>query len=163
MRDGAFDPVFPPTSAEDVELSFRLARAGHKFVFVPTAWVWHRHSTSLWRYLERKARFGYWRALLYIRYPDKIAGDAHTDPALKVQFALVALAGLLAVVSLLWSPAVIPLLVVVALFGWTMLPFVRWAWGRDRMVAVVWPVITFLRVLVQGVGLALGFVWHTLT
>lgn len=163
VRDGAFDPVFPPTSAEDVELSFRLARAGHKFVFAPTAWVWHRHSTSLWRYLERKARFGYWRALLYIRYPDKIAGDAHTDPALKVQFALVALAGLLAVVSLLWPPAVIPLLVVVALFGWTVLPFIRWAWGRDRLVAVVWPVITFLRVLVQGVGLALGFVWHTLT
>jgi len=151
-----FDPAFPIPSAEDVDLSFRLAREGHKLVFVPDAWVWHRHPTSLWRYLARKARFGYWRALLYVRYPDKIAGDAHTDPALKVQFVLGALSGGLAAASLFWQPAVLALLVTIVLFGMTTLPFVRWAWGRDRAVAVIWPSVAFLRVLVQGAGLALG-------
>ncbi len=156
VEHGGFDTAFPIPSAEDVDLSFRLARAGHWFVFAPDAWVWHRHPTTLRRYLARKARFGYWRALLYVRYPDKISGDTHTDPALKSQFALVALLGLAAIAGLFWRPAWIAVALLLALFLGTTLSFVRWAWRRDRAVALIWPGVTLLRVVVQGLGLALG-------
>jgi len=154
VMHGVFDTAY--IAAEDVDLSFRLTRAGHWLVFAPDAWVWHRHPATLWRYLARKARFGYWRALLYVRYPDKISGDAHTDPALKPQFALVALLGLAVIVGVFWRPAWIAALLLLALFLATTLSFVRWAWRRDRTVALIWPGVTLLRVVVQGLGLALG-------
>ncbi len=153
---GGFDTAFPIPSAEDVDLSFRLARAGHRLVFAPEAWVWHRHPASLRRYLARKARFGYWRALLYVRYPDKIAGDAHTDPALKPQFVLTALLGLTAIVGLFWRPAWIVAGLLLIAFLATTLPFVRWAWQSDPAVALIWPGVTLLRVVIQGSGLAFG-------
>ncbi|MBN2005995.1 MAG: glycosyltransferase [Anaerolineae bacterium] len=151
---GGFDTAFP--AAEDVDLSFRLAKAGHRLLFVPDAWVTHRHPATLSAYLLRKARFGYWRAFLYMRYPEKIAGDTHTDPSLKVQFALVALIGLLVVGGAFW-PLLWPAAAILLLwFVLTTLSFVRWAWPRDRAVALAWPAVTFLRVLLQGGGLALG-------
>ena len=155
---GGFDLAFPIPSAEDVDLSFRLARAGHRLVFVPDAWVWHRHPVSLGAYLRRKARFGYWRALLYVRFPEKIAGDTHTDPMLKLQFVLVALTGLVGAVALWWPWLWFGVGGLLVAFGVTTWPFVRWAWSRDRGVALWWPGVTFLRVLWQGVGLAVGLV-----
>jgi cellulose synthase/poly-beta-1,6-N-acetylglucosamine synthase-like glycosyltransferase len=160
-RYGGFDSAYPIPSAEDVDLSFRLARDGHKLVFVPEARVWHRHPTSLKRYLLRKALYGYWRALLYLRYPSKVGGDAHTDPALKAQFGLLAAAGLSGVITSLWRPAALGSVGALGLFGLTTLPFVRWAWGRDRAVALVWPAVTLLRVAVQGLGLAIGLARHS--
>jgi cellulose synthase/poly-beta-1,6-N-acetylglucosamine synthase-like glycosyltransferase len=162
LQHGGFDPTYPIPSAEDVDLSFRLARAGHRLVFAPAAWVWHRHPTSLWAYLARKARYGFWRALLYRRYPEKAGRDAHTDPALKVQFVLVALAGLLGVGGSAWWPLAAAGAVALAAFLTTTFPFVRWAWRRDRAVALIWPPVTFLRVAAQGMGLAAGMVYHRL-
>jgi cellulose synthase/poly-beta-1,6-N-acetylglucosamine synthase-like glycosyltransferase len=154
VEHGLFDTAY--IAAEDVDLSFRLAQAGHWLVFAPDAWVWHRHPATLGRYLARKARFGYWRAMLYVRYPDKITGDAHTDPALKPQFALAALLGLAVIAGMFWPLAWIAALFLLVLFLATTLSFVRWAWKRDRAVALIWPGVTLLRVVVQGLGLAVG-------
>jgi len=153
---GGFDVHYPVPSAEDVDLSFRLAQSGHKLVFVPEAWVWHTHPATLGRYLRRKARFGFWRALLYLRYPRKAGGDAHTDPMLKVQFGLMVLLLGALVFSLFWKPVWVMAAGSIIAFLLTTFPFVRWAWPRDRAVAVVWPGVTFLRVLVQGTALAVG-------
>jgi cellulose synthase/poly-beta-1,6-N-acetylglucosamine synthase-like glycosyltransferase len=160
IQAGGFDPAFPVPSAEDVELSFRLARAGHRLVFAPEAWVWHRHPTRLGHYLRRKARYGFWRALLYRRYPEKIHGDAHTDPALKVQLALLILIG--AGLASAWVHPLALGLSGMALLGFlfSTFPFVRWAWGRDREVALLWPWVTLLRVAVQGAALAIGLLYH---
>jgi glycosyltransferase involved in cell wall biosynthesis len=161
-RAGGFDPTYPIPSAEDVDLSFRLARQGHRLVFVPQARVWHRHPVSLGVYLTRKGLYGFWRALLYLRYPDKQGGDAHTDPALKKQFVLVALASLAGLGGLAWWPLAIGAAALLVVFWLTTLPFVRWAWSRDRAVALVWPLVMFLRVLIQGAGLAVGLIYHRL-
>jgi glycosyltransferase involved in cell wall biosynthesis len=162
LRYGGFDAAYAVPSAEDVDLSFRLARDGQRLVFVPDACVYHPHPASLRAYLARKGRYGLWRALLYLRYPEKIAGDAHTDPALKLQFLLVALVGLLGVGGLVWRPLWAAAALALGGFLGTTLPFVRWAWPRDRAVALAWPGVTLLRVLVQGVGLAVGLVYHGL-
>lgn len=158
--EGGFNTDY--VAAEDVDLSFRLAQKGYDMVFVPDAWVWHIHPDSLTSYLRRKGRFGYWRALLYMRYPNKIAGDTHTDPALKAQFLIVALMMLLGVGALFWWPLWIAVIILLGAFLVTTLRFVRWAWSRDRAVALAWPVVTFLRVLVQGVGLVVGLSAHLL-
>jgi glycosyltransferase involved in cell wall biosynthesis len=160
-----FSTVYPKASVEDVDLSFRIARRG-RLVFVPEAWVWHRHPATLRAYLRRKAMYGYWRALLYLKQPDKAAGDSHTDPALKVQFVLVAVMALLGALGLVspkarrgaWASAGAAM----GAFGVTTWPFVRWAWHRDRAVAVAWPGVVWVRALVQGAGLALGLVVHGL-
>jgi len=162
LRYGGYDPTYPIPSAEDVDFSFRVARAGHWLVFVPEAWVWHHHPTSLSVYLARKGRYGLWRALLYLRYPEKAQGDAHTDPALKAQFVLVALAGLLGLGGLVWWPLALAAAGLLLVFLATTLPFVRWAWHQDRPVALAWPIVALLRVVVQGVGLAMGLVYHGL-
>lgn len=159
-ESGGFDPTYPIPSAEDVDLSFRLARQGHRLVFVPTARVWHRHPVSLRVYLARKGLYGFWRALLYLRYPEKQGGDAHTDPSLKRQFLLVACAGLLGLGGLLCWPLAVGAAGSLVVFWLTTIPFVRWAWSRDRTVALVWPLVMLLRVLVQGTGLAAGLVYH---
>ena len=160
LRYGGFDTAYPVPSAEDVDLAFRLARDGHRFVFCPQAWVWHRHPDTLRAYLRRKALYGFWRALLYRRYPEKRGGDAHTDPALRTQFVLAALLGLLLPGGLLWSPLLVPAALTLLAFAATTRPFVRWAWRRDRAVALLWPAVTLLRAAVQGGGLALGLLLH---
>jgi cellulose synthase/poly-beta-1,6-N-acetylglucosamine synthase-like glycosyltransferase len=162
LQHEGFDPTYPIPSAEDVDLSFRLSRAGCQLVFAPKAWVWHRHPDSLRAYLARKGCYGFWRALLYLRYPEKAGGDAHTDPILKTQFVLVALTGLLSVGGLLCWPLAAAGAGVVIAFLATTFSFVRWAWRRDRAVALAWPAVTLLRVAVQGVGLAVGLVYHRL-
>jgi cellulose synthase/poly-beta-1,6-N-acetylglucosamine synthase-like glycosyltransferase len=161
-RSGGFDSVYPHTSAEDIDLSFRLSKQGYWLIFVPEAWVWHHHPTSLVAYLYRKFRYGLWRARVYLRYPEKTRGDAHTDPALKMQFLLVAAAGLLGIGGLIWWPLALAGVVMLFVFLMTTLPFVGWAWRRDRAVALAWPTINLLRVAVQGVGLALGLARHGL-
>lgn len=158
VEEGGFDTEYPVPSAEDVDLSFRLARKGYRMVFVPDAWVWHVHPSTLVAYLKRKMRFGYWRALLYVRYPDKISGDAHTDPLLKPQFALAALALLMGLGCVVWLPLWLGVGLALLAFLATTVPFVRWAWTRDRAVAAVWPPIAFLRVVLQGIALAWGLI-----
>lgn len=160
---GGFDVAYPIPSVEDVDFSFRVARDGHRLVFAPQAQVEHRHPASLRRYLARKGLYGYWRALLYMRYPDKIRGDAHTDPGLKVQFGLLALTLLAALGGLLWRPLFLLSAVLLLVFFATTGNFVRWAWPRDRTVALIWPGITLARVAVQGAGLAVGLLKHGLS
>lgn len=157
IESGGFDPTYPATSAEDIDLSFRLAGAGHRFVFVPDAWVWHKHPTSLITYLTRKGRYGIWRALLYLRYTDKIKGDAHTDPMLKLQFMLAALSGLFVIAGMLRKAGI-----GIGLLCLTTIPFCRWSWRHDRAVALVWPPVTLARIFIQGMGLAVGFLYHSL-
>lgn len=159
---GGFDPAFPVPSAEDVDLSFRLARNGHRLIFVPQAWVWHRHPNQLRTYLARKARYGFWRALLYLRHPQKIRGDAHTDPRLKAQFVLLVLTAV-GLGGGIGSP-LLAFLGALSLGGFvlTLMPFVWWAWKRDPTVALLWPLVQTLRVGVQGIALFLGLVYHGL-
>ena len=158
---GGFDERYAVPSAEDIDLSFRLAEAGCRLVFAPRAWVRHTHPESLTAYLRRKMRYGYWRALLYQTHPGKLAGDDHTDPWLKAQAVLAVAAEGALIVGFVWPPALLIAVGAAAAFAETTVPFCMWAWQRDRGVALLWPWVTWLRVQLQGIALGWGWLRHS--
>lgn len=160
FRCGGFASDIPVPSVEDIDLSFRLAREGYRLLFRPAARVWHTHPATLKGYLVRKARYGFWRGLLYLRHPEKRRGDTHTDPVLKWQFLLLTGTLLLAAGGLIWPPLLAAAGGTLLAFFLSTLPFARWAWRRDRAVALAWPWVTLLRGLFQGTGLAVGLLYH---
>jgi glycosyltransferase involved in cell wall biosynthesis len=157
LQEGGFDSAYPFPANEDVDLSFRLANKGYRMVFVPEAWVFHVHPETLGAYLKRKMRVGYWRGLLYTKHPEKIAGDSHTDPWLKPGFALAVTAIALSLAALVTPALAVGAVVALLAFGVTVIPFVGWALPRDPGVALIWPAVAFMRVLVQGGALVLGY------
>ncbi|MBI2939500.1 MAG: glycosyltransferase [Chloroflexi bacterium] len=143
-------------AAEDVELSYRLAAAGHRLVFNDRAIVYHLHGTDLWRYLQRKFRYGRWRLDVYRSHPDKALGDSHTPPVLWAQIPLAgATLGLAVIGSFL--PAARPL-AAASLVGFlsTTAPFTWQALRRDRPVGLVAPALLFARAFALGAGLGVG-------
>ncbi len=85
FRFGGFDESFPTACAEDIEFSFRLAQAGMRMVFNPKAIVLHHFETSLWGYLKKKMKNGYWRFYVIRRFPRKLVADSHTPQIIKIQ------------------------------------------------------------------------------
>lgn len=153
---GGFDERYRTASVEDQELSFRLAEAGHKMVFNPRAVVWHTHVPTLAGYLRKKYKIGFWKSFLLRRHPSRLKGDTHTPLTLKLQVALAPLllaacaGGLL--LRPLWGVAG-------ALLGVSLacsLPFARFAWGRDRAVALASPAVFLGRSVALAAGLIGG-------
>ncbi len=143
---------------EDVELSYRLADRGARLVFAPDAVVYHTHAATLGRYLRVKVSRGYWRILVYRRYPHKVLRDSYTPQVLKAQVALLgALAGCTGP-ALLWPP-LRPLCGVLAgsLIAST-LPFTAFAARYDPVVAVCAPALVIGRALALGLGSAAALV-----
>jgi glycosyltransferase involved in cell wall biosynthesis len=153
-RYGGFDAQLP--GAEDVDLSFRVARQGCRFVFAPAARVYHHHSETLARYLHRKFSYAVHRANVYWRYPERAIGDSNTPRDMIVQIGL---AGLVVVSSVyvVVNPSGWPAVVGSAgAFAASCVPFCRRAGRDDWRLAAVSPGILFLRSLAQCAGLAAG-------
>lgn len=70
---------------EDVELAYRLHRAGARIVFSPEPRVLHPHPQRWRHYLETKFWRGVWRMRLYRLYPGKALRDDWTPQGLKLQ------------------------------------------------------------------------------
>ncbi len=126
---GGFDETLP--EVEDQDLSFRLARAGQKMLFIPEARVYHRHATSARRYFWRKYAIGAWKHLLINRYPERFISDSRTPQSLKVQMGLALLMTLLALPALFSRVARRALAGAAAAFLLACLPFLRKAAERD--------------------------------
>lgn len=96
LQAGGFDISFPKANNEDVELSYRLSKAGQRMIFAPDATVFHPHLTTWRGYFKIKMERAYWRMQVYRRYPEKIATDSYTPQTLKAQivFGLPALLGI---------------------------------------------------------------------
>jgi glycosyltransferase involved in cell wall biosynthesis len=157
MASGGFDTSFPEASVEDQELSFRLARQGHKMIFVPEARVYHwGHARNLWIYFRRKFGIGFWKVLVHKRHPNKLMRDSHTPQSLKVQILLVGLGGLLLCGGVVWPFLWWGLAITALLFLLTTLPFVFKAWAKDPVLAIISPALLFVRALALGMGLAAG-------
>lgn len=165
LASGGFDERFD--FLEDQELSFRLAARGCRMVFRESAVVEHHHAATLRAYLRKKATIGYWKAQVIRVHPDRVKGDSHTPPVMKIQMLLAALWLAVASLSLVgvWlRPAYAPwfavaVVAVTLAFLTTAAPFVLKAWSKDRAVALAAPGLLFVR----GAALGWGYLRGTLS
>ena len=155
LATGGFDESFPAQSAEDVELAFRLAEQGARFAFSPLARVRHTHAESLFDYLHKKARYGFFRVTVYRRHPTKLRGDSYTPPWMGMQIILAALLPVTLLAAALRFPKWPSAVLAVAYVAGSM-PLLRRAWVADRGL-FPWVVpLSFARAFAQGLGLAHG-------
>ncbi len=148
-----FDVSLTYSMMEDQDLSFRLAAASHKMVFVPEARVYHRHTPTVGQYYRRKRLIGQSKAVILQRHPERMVTDSRTPTSLKLQFGLVGLGMLLLPLALVWSPARRLLLGLGGVFMTSTLPFFAKALRRDPSIA--WAVLPLL--FVRALALAHGY------
>jgi GT2 family glycosyltransferase len=65
---GGFDPIFTK-AGDDVDLCWRLQRAGFKIGFSPAAVVWHHRRETIGAYLRQQRGYGEAEALLARKHP----------------------------------------------------------------------------------------------
>ncbi len=100
-----FDESFPLPEHEDVDLSWRLTRAGGRIGFVPGARVAHTHQSGWVSYFRMKFRRGKWRIMLVRKFPARAVSDGYTPQTLKLQM-LLAVPVVLSLLILPFFPAV---------------------------------------------------------
>ena len=155
-RMGGFDSRFPKANNEDTELSYRLDTAGCKMVFNPKAVVFHTHPSTLEKYLKLKFWRGYWRMIVYRRYPKKALKDSYTPNVLKIQTMLMAMSFPLCLFS-----AFVPAFIWLVLLLWSILmisalPFSIKTYKKDKLAGLFSPLIILFRSLVFALGSLLG-------
>ena len=158
---GGFDPSFPVANNEDTELSYKMSQAGHKMVFNPNAIVYHlNHPDSIKKYARLKFWRGYWRMVVYKRYPNKMLKDSYTPQTLKIQilFLFLFLISLL-LMGLLPHLIVYSLIFSIAGFVLSILPLTLLALKKDILVGILSPFFVSIR----SFSLGLGIIWGILS
>ncbi len=156
LGHGGFSAEFPIACAEDVDLSFRMSRAGGRMVFEPQAIVYHLHPNRVASYLRKKFKFAYWRLRAVKRTPEKLVSDSHTPQLMKAQAVVAPAIPILAVAAVLSPGVVWPAVAAACAFVASTVPFTRKAYGKDRAVAAASPALLYLRGVAQGIGLGFG-------
>jgi GT2 family glycosyltransferase len=85
---GGFDEQFAAASVEDQELSFRMAAAGYRMVFVPEARVEHQHVDTISAYWRKKFTIGYQKPMVHQRHQRQLLHDSHTPASVRLQTAV---------------------------------------------------------------------------
>jgi cellulose synthase/poly-beta-1,6-N-acetylglucosamine synthase-like glycosyltransferase len=158
LFDGGFDESFPSASVEDAEFSFRLAKQGYRFVFLPDAIVYHHHAATLWAYCRRKFKIGYWRVRVHARHPDKAISDAHTPPTQKLQMLLCPLLIPLGISAWLIPHGWLLFAFVLGGFLLTMLPLTWRAFQKDFTIGLLAPLFIASRALALSGGAVVGVI-----
>jgi lipopolysaccharide/colanic/teichoic acid biosynthesis glycosyltransferase/GT2 family glycosyltransferase len=154
VENGGFEEAMMVN--EDHELSFRLAQKGYRLKFVPEATVYHRHLTTVRRYLKRKFTIGYWKMQLLRWHPGKALSDSHTPPSQRWQLLLAGFLLMALAAGVVWPVILWLALGFGALFSLTTLPFLRWVAQNDwPLLGLALPML-FGRATAQLAGLGIG-------
>jgi len=153
---GGFDENFPVANNEDTDLSYRLATAGHMMLFSPEACVYHTHPDTVIKYLRLKFGRGYWRMIVYRRYPEKAVKDSYTPKAVKIQTLLMALSFPVFLLSLAFPQLFFGVAVLWAGVCLSSVPFALKALQKDFWAGIASPAIIFMRAVVFAAGSLLG-------
>lgn len=156
LSAGGFDKTFPVANNEDTDLSYRLVGEGHRLVFAPEARVYHTHPDTLSKYLKTKFWRGYWRMVVYRRYPDKAIKDTYTPAVLKMQTMAMAVSLPLLALSIVAGRFIYPVLFLWAGIMASSAPFGLKTYRKDKTVGVLSPLFVFLRSGVFAIGSLLG-------
>ncbi len=149
-----FDTSFPAANNEDTELSYRMSNLGFKMVFNPSAIVYHlNHPDSIKRYAKIKFWRGYWRVVVYKKYPDKMLKDTYTPQSLKFQslFMFLLLTGIpFSAIFPAYGAYLMPfvfLCFIVSSMSFTLLVF-----KKDPLIGMLTPFFLMLRAYSIGLG-----------
>jgi GT2 family glycosyltransferase len=149
---GLFDESFPFANNEDTEFSYRLCATGYLLEFNPKALVYHWHQDSFAKYLRLKFKRGYWRMVVYRKYPEKVFKDTYTPIVIKLQTLAAALSLPVTLASVIYPK----LLMVAALFYLAIMAsstaFSKKTFKKDPVIGFISPVV----VLGRSVAFALG-------
>jgi len=156
MAVGQYDTRFPTASVEDQEFSFRMWEKGGRMVFNPEAQVYHTHSDTLWHYMRKKFRIGFWKIPVLRRHPKKITRDSHTPQSLKFEMAFAMLCLLSLFLLPVGSSFLSFALFFTVCFFITTFPFVLKLFKEDPVVAFISPILLFVRAISLSVGLLVG-------
>lgn len=158
VQMGGFDTTFPVANNEDTDLSYRMSSHGYKMVFNPDAVVYHlKHPDSIKKYSRLKFWRGYWRMVVYKRFPDKMLKDTYTPQTLKLQILFLFLfLTFLSIFPVFPSFMVYPVLVTIGAFCILSLPFTLLTLRRDPVVAPFAPLFLVMRALSLGSGMLWG-------
>lgn len=146
-----FNETLKNSGAEDIELSFRMARRGYKLIYHPAAWVYHNHPDTLLKYMRVKIRNAKWRVVVYKWYPEKILSTAHTPNSLKIELVLVWLALAMIALGWWWIGAAVLCAALIVSSSWT-LQVAR----KDKRLVVFIPLYVVVRAISQGLGIIIG-------
>ncbi|MDO8444966.1 MAG: glycosyltransferase [Deltaproteobacteria bacterium] len=158
LQMGGFDKTFPVANNEDTDLSYRMSKHGFKMVFNPDAIVHHlKHPDSIKKYARLKFWRGYWRMVVYKRFPDKMLKDSYTPQTLKLQILMLFLVMVFIPVAVIFPGFGRYLLcVTVLIFTLLLLPFIMLAIRKDPPVAVFAPFFLTMRAASLGAGMLWG-------
>jgi glycosyltransferase involved in cell wall biosynthesis len=153
---GGFDTSFPQASGEDADFSYKLQKNGHKMTFKREAFVYHRHPSTLSKYLRSKFYRGFWRAKLYKKHPQKTVNDSYTPQSLKFQVLSVPIL-ILSVVLSFFHPAWLLIAMGIALFFvLCSIPFIKLFKEKNYSKALFIPPMLLLRAGALFFGLIFG-------
>ena len=155
---GGFDPSFPVANNEDTELSYRMSQAGYKMVFNPNAIVYHlNHPDSIIKYARSKFWRGYWRMVVYKRYPDKMLKDSYTPQTLKLQILFLLLCIICLPLTWLYPYRLFtPLIFALSAYVFSVIPFSTLAYKRDYIIGILSPFLLCIRAASLGSGVIWG-------
>jgi GT2 family glycosyltransferase len=159
LEINGYDTSFPVACAEDVELSYRMSARGWTMRFVPAAIVYHTHPDTLWRYLNKKYKFAFWRVLAVRKNPNKAMKDSHTPQLMKLQLLFAPVLLLAIVGDLVVHPRVPAGLLVCAAFLVSTLPFAWRALPKDPIVGLLCPLLLAARACAQLLGVTAGLIY----
>ena len=160
FKAGGFDASFPSANNEDTELSYRMSKLGFKMVFNPDAVVYHlNHPDSIMRYARLKFWRGYWRMVVYKRFPGKMVKDTYTPQALKIQILFLYLSLITLLMLAIWQKLTILFLFSIIAFILSTLPFTLFAFKKDTTVGILSPFF----LLIRAVSLGAGVMWDALS
>ena len=157
LKVGGSDASFPSANNEDTELSYRMSKLGFKMVFNPDAVVYHlNHPDSIMRYARLKFWRGYWRMVVYKRFPGKMVKDTYTPQALKFQILFLYLSLITLLMLAIWQKLTFLFLFSIIAFVLSTLPFTRFAFKKDTMVGILSPFFLLIRAGSLGAGVMWG-------
>jgi glycosyltransferase involved in cell wall biosynthesis len=70
-EQGGFDETFPYAAWEDIELAYRMEKAGMVMAYEPRAVALHRHPTTIATFLQRQRRSGLAAAAFAAKHPER--------------------------------------------------------------------------------------------
>ncbi len=157
MKFGGFRSKF--IQSEDGELSYRISEAGHKIKFNSSAYVYHYHPDSLFKFLKQKFWHAFWRILVYREHKTKMLGDSYTSKALFFEELVVGITIFTLFLALL---RVIPFYIgtTFLLFSFLLtIPLSFRIFLKDKVVGILSPFIILLRDIVTGFGILFGLIF----